>query len=154
MAIEDQIKQEIRVSWRQLKVSEQQLEIDRQALRVAALQFDIAAQPANLRDENSALDLLTALDSVLDAQNSLLRDWITWELSRLNIYRDMGIMQIDERGLWMDPFYVETISTVPEEPDSDSSSLPNYPSVLSATDSQPDVAVPVLEFDTAFGDPE
>lgn len=154
MAVEDQIKQEIRVSWRQLKVSEQQLEIDRQALRVAALQFDIAAQPANLKDENSALNLLTALDSVLDAQNSLLRDWITWELSRLNIYRDMGIMQIDERGLWVDPFYVESISGPSVEPVPDSSSLRSPSPVLSATDSLPDVALPVLEFDTAIGDPE
>lgn len=108
MASEDQVKQDIRVSWRQLKVSEQQLEIDRQTVRIAGTQFDIAAAAAT-GEGGSALDLLNALDAVLDAQNSLLGDWITWELSRLNIYRDMGIMEIDERGLWIDPFYVESI---------------------------------------------
>jgi hypothetical protein len=154
MAEEDQVKQEIRVSWRQLKVSEQQLEIDRQAVRVAALQYDISSQPANIKGESSALDLLTALDSVLGAQDSLLGDWITWEISRLNIYRDMGIMEVDERGLWVDPFYVGSIPDVPEEPFFDSSSLPNSSPNFAANVFPADIAVPVLKFDTEIGGPE
>ncbi len=154
MAAEDQVKEEIRFSWRQLKVSEQQLEIDRQALRVAALQFDIAAQKASLEGETGALNLLTALDDILAAQNSLLRDWITWEVSRLNIYRDMGIMQIDERGLWIDPFYVESISAPSAEPVPASSSVPGPSPVFSATDFPPEVAIPVLQYGTVIGDQE
>ena len=108
MALEDLVKQQIRESWRQLQVSEQKLEIDRQAVRVAALQYDIAAIDATGPGQNNALNLLNALDAVLDAQNFLMSDWITYEISRLNIYRDMGIMEIDRRGLWTDSFYLQS----------------------------------------------
>ena len=171
MAAEDQVKQEIRTGWRQLKVSEQRLEIDRQAVRVAATQLDIAAFNATGQGEGNALNLLNALDSVLNAQNSLLNDWITWERNRLNIYRDMGIMEIDERGLWTDPFYRE----LPGAPATDSTGgrhLPSsenptdrtdssVPDILPFADTLPPVAdppavplLPVLTLETDSGDPE
>ena len=34
-------------------------------------------------------------------------DWVTYEANRLNIFRDMGIMEIDPRGVWTDPFYLQ-----------------------------------------------
>jgi len=153
MALEDEVKDQIRTSWRQLKVSEERLEIDRQAVRVAALQLDIAAQPASSRNTSTnALDLLNALESVLGAQNSLLGDWITWEISRLNIYRDMGIMQLDERGLWIDPFYAQPIAS-PSDGETDVPP-PLPPPTPSATDTQSDVAIPVSPSDTDTGDQE
>ena len=105
MQLEDQVKQQVRQSWRQLGVSEQRLEIDRQAVRIAALQYDNAALQATGAGQQNSLSLLNALDSVLSAQNSLVGDWITYEQNRLNIYRDMGIMDIDPRGVWTDSFY-------------------------------------------------
>lgn len=102
MALEDRVKQQIRGSWRQLQVSEQRLEIDRQTVRNAALQYDNVATGAG---QNNSLSLLNALDSVLNAQNALVGDWVTYETNRLNIYRDMGIMEIDPTGIWQDDFY-------------------------------------------------
>jgi hypothetical protein len=151
MAFEDEIKREIRQSWRQLKVSEQRLEIDRQAVRVAALQYDIAATNANAPGQNNALSLLNALDAVLAAQNSLLGDWTTYELNRLNIYRDMGIMQIDNQGLWIDPFYVDY--TVADSGLDDLTVAP--PEDLSSLAAEPprsSEALPVLNFDTEDGE--
>lgn len=151
MAFEDEIKREIRQSWRQLKVSEQRLEIDRQAVRVAALQYDIAATNANAPGQNNALSLLNALDAVLAAQNSLLGDWTTYELNRLNIYRDMGIMEIDNQGLWSDPFYVDY--TVADSGPADLAvAPPEYLSSLAAEPPRSTEALPVLNFDTEDGE--
>ena len=119
MLLEDRVKQEIRRSWRQLRVSEQRLEIDRQTVRIAALLYDNAALDATGPGQNNSLSLLNALDSVLRAQNDLVGDWITYETNRLNIFRDMGIMQIDSTGVWEDDFYqLHGLSPI-AEPDND-----------------------------------
>ncbi len=102
MLAEDRVKQEIRNSWRQLMVSEQQLEIDRQALRNSARAYDTAVTSP----QQSSFSLLNALRSLLNASNGLVGRWVTYETNRLNIYRDMGIMQVDSTGVWEDKFYL------------------------------------------------
>ena len=104
MAAEDAVKQSVRSNWRQLMVSEQRLEIDRQALRNAALQYDNVATGAG---QNNSLSLLNALNNILSAQNALVADWVTYETNRLNIFRDMGIMEINSEGVWVDKFYLQ-----------------------------------------------
>ena len=117
MLLEDTIKQRIRIAWRQLQVQEIRLDIDRASVRNAALQYENTSLQAGATQntgaagggggggQNNALNLLQALNSVLTAQNSLVQDWTTYETNRLNIFRDMGIMEIDPRGVWTDPFY-------------------------------------------------
>jgi outer membrane protein TolC len=109
MAAEDRVKREIRVNWRQLSTLKENLENARQSVRSSARQFRSAVlestAPAQLRRGDPGLALLTALDAVLGSQNSLIGIWVDYEQSRLNIYRDMGIMEIDERGIWTDSFY-------------------------------------------------
>ncbi len=107
MLFEDQVKQNIRQSWRQLQVQEYRLEIDRTTVRNASLQYDSASLQAASAVQNNALSLLQALSSVLNAQNSLVQDWVTYETNRLNIFRDMGIMQLDPRGVWNDSWYLQ-----------------------------------------------
>ncbi len=123
MLLEDQVKQQIRTSWRQLQVQKERIEIDRQTVRNAARQYDNASLNATRGTQTNALSLLNALDTVLQAQNSLIADWVSYEANRLNIFRDMGIMQLDQRGLWLDDFYldmdtqpVEGGNIVPDEP--------------------------------------
>lgn len=117
MALEDSIKQSIRSNHRQLKVLRNQLEIDRQTIRNAALELDNVVNqqqnPVQSGNQNS-LNLLRALDSVLSAQNSFVRNWFNYENNRINIFRDMGIMDIDQRGIWTDNFYQQAGLAVPE----------------------------------------
>ena len=115
MEQEDRVKQTIRASYRQIEVQEQRLLIDRTATRNAALQYDSASLQAQGSQQTNALSLVNALDAVLSAQNSLIGDWVTYETNRLNIFRDMGIMDIDPRGVWTDRFYVEQSSTIPSD---------------------------------------
>ena len=114
MAFEDSVKTQIRNSWRQLQVAEQRLEIDRRQIRQAALQYDNAAQATSNPDQRAgggdqdALNLLRALTDLLRAQNGLIADWINYETNRLNIFSDMGIMEINPRGIWTDEFYLQS----------------------------------------------
>jgi hypothetical protein len=123
MLLEDQVKYDIRTSWRQLQVNRQNLETSRKNLRQAALQFDInVANNLNPRGSGGAgagggtqggtnlgnstgLNINNALGALVRAQNALIQYWTSYERNRINIYRDMDIMQIDERGLWIDPVY-------------------------------------------------
>ena len=132
MAAEDEIKQSIRKSWRQIQVQEYRLEIDRTTVRNAALQYDSASLQAAGGQQQNALSLTNALNAVLTAQNSLVADWVTYETNRLNIFRDMGIMDIDPRGVWTDPFYLQM------------DNLPVDGNVISPA-SPPDVVLPVPE---------
>ncbi len=108
MAAEDNIKFGIRQSWRELSVLRQNFETSRVQIRLAALQYDNAVESAldpSKAGGNQGLNLLNALSTVLRAQNSLISNWVNYEQNRLNIYRDMGIMEIDENGIWKDDFY-------------------------------------------------
>lgn len=105
MLLEDQIKQQIRLSWRQIFVRREQVEIDRQTIRNVARQYDNASLTAARGTQTNALSLLNALTTVLNAQNSLASDCVIYENNRLNIFRDMGIMLLDPSGMWIDEFY-------------------------------------------------
>jgi hypothetical protein len=132
MLLEDQIKQQVRQSWRQLQTQEYRVQIDRTTVRNAALQYDSASLQAAGTAQTNALSLVNALSSVLNAQNSLVSDWVTYETNRLNIYRDMGIMEIDPRGVWTDPFY-QQMDNLPVESSESSPATP------------PDVVLPAPE---------
>lgn len=118
MLLEDQIKFEVRSAWRQLQVLERNLETARQSLRFAALQYDQAVEessaPRKAGQSNQGgvqgRNLLNALESVLRAQDSLIGIWADYERSRLNIYRDMAIMEVNPRGVWNDDFYLKLLS--------------------------------------------
>jgi len=119
LALEDSIRNTVRAEWRQMQTSALNFETSRQNLRIAALQLDSAIenfnQPARVGqqatgtgNQNQGLNLINALQAVLQAQNSLIQFWTQYEQTRINIHLDMDIMQVDERGLWIDPVYQNT----------------------------------------------
>lgn len=134
MQAEDQVKLDIRQAWRQLTVIRQTFEIARKNVRLAAMQYDQAVErtlaPATTgqggnQSSNNGLNLLQALSSVLSAQNDLIQAWADYEANRLNIHRDMGIMQLDERGVWIDDYYIRQTSSLFPASGMNSPSLPN-----------------------------
>ncbi|MFO0880959.1 MAG: TolC family protein [Gemmataceae bacterium] len=46
--------------------------------------------------------LLNAQNSLLQAQNALYNTWIAYLITRMSLYREMGLMQLDPRGVWID----------------------------------------------------
>ncbi|MEZ5942107.1 MAG: TolC family protein [Planctomycetaceae bacterium] len=113
MQQEDLVKQDVRRAWRQLIVLRRNFETSRRAVRLAALQYDSAVNEANAPGGQAqgggrglqGNNLLNALNAILRNQNDLIRNWTNYEQNRLNIYRDMGTMEIGPDGLWNDPFY-------------------------------------------------
>ncbi|HWL09614.1 MAG TPA: TolC family protein [Planctomicrobium sp.] len=115
---EDTVKRQVRDAWRQLFVLRQNMETSRRAVRLAALQYDSAVEQSNAPVSGtgsrgsglSGTNLQRALSTLLSAQNQLIQVWTNYERNRLNIYRDMGIMEIGEDGMWDDPFYRSLIN--------------------------------------------
>ncbi|MBX3439588.1 MAG: TolC family protein [Planctomycetaceae bacterium] len=116
MLLEDTVKAQVREAWRQLQVLRRNLETSRVSTRIAAAQFDSAVadayapprpgqQPSASTAGLSGRNIQDALEAVLNAQNSMIGFWVSYEQNRLNIYRDMDIMEIGPDNVWNDPFY-------------------------------------------------
>jgi hypothetical protein len=56
-----------------------------------------AADPAALTQQ-----LLSAQSSLVRAQNDLYGVWIGYIIARMDLYRDLGLMPLDSRGVWID----------------------------------------------------
>jgi hypothetical protein len=95
-----------------VNLSQINLEVRRAAVRVAIAQVDIARlrlnppvrpdQPSRT-SPTAARDLVSALTDLLNAQNDLLNVWVSYEVLRVLIEFEMGIMEIDDQGIWIDP---------------------------------------------------
>ena len=107
MAAEDQVKLDVRAQLRDVVAQAAVFETNRQALRVAALELDQAVEFSERPDVasgagNQGVNISRALDNILDAQDELIESWADYETARLSLYRDMGIMLIDEDGRWVE----------------------------------------------------
>jgi outer membrane protein TolC len=96
---EDQLRVQIQSSFRELARRLESLEIQRQLivdqtknLRIAELRFE--------RGEIPNRDVVEANQSLLDAQNALIDEQVNYEIERLQLLRDLGILFIDEQGMW------------------------------------------------------
>jgi hypothetical protein len=122
MRVEDQVKFDVRTTWRTLQVLRQNFRTAKANLRAAVAQYDIAveqsAAPTGAGTGGlgggggggggggaQGLNILNALNSLLQAQNNLIQIWIQFETNRLNIHNFMGILELDEQGFWVDEFY-------------------------------------------------
>jgi len=96
---EDRIKLDIRNNLRSLLEARESLLIQTKSVklaekRVRSVNMFLEAGRAAIRD------LLEAQDSLLQAQNSLTSAMVTYRIAELELQRDMGVLQINEKGLW------------------------------------------------------
>jgi outer membrane protein TolC len=97
--LEDEIKIDIRNELRDLLESREGLLIQAESVRLAqkrvrSTNMFLEAGRAEIRD------LLDAQESLLSAQNSLTAATINYRVAELELQRDMGVLKIDEKGLW------------------------------------------------------
>jgi outer membrane protein TolC len=112
MAAEDNIRSQIRRDLRDLETNREQFEISRRQLWIATRQLEEAQ--LNLRTQRAdpkagsspTRDLLDALRSLLNAKNSLIGNWVAYATSRMNLYRDIGLMEIGAEGEWNNEYDV------------------------------------------------
>ncbi len=109
---EDRVTDSLRVTIRAIELDQLNFELNRVAVQVAISQVDQARlvltaspRPGQGSDlgPTAARDVVTALTGLLSAQNDFAGVWVDNEVQRMNLNIDMGIAQLDSRGLWIDP---------------------------------------------------
>ena len=113
MQFEDEAKQSLRNTLRTVRLSQLNFEVRRAAVRIAIAQVDLARLRLNEPPKpgeggaqfgaTTARDLVDALGDLLDAQNDFLNVWVGFEVLRMSLDYELGVMQLDEQGLWVDP---------------------------------------------------
>ncbi len=123
---EDGVNQSLRSSLRSLRQLEQNLEIQRKAVVIAVRRVDQTrealsappqpTQPGQLPQPlgaTAAQNLLTALNDLSNSQNNFMSVWLNHLAGRLTLLRDLGILELDERGMWIDRPLDELLAEVP-----------------------------------------
>ncbi|HRI86893.1 MAG TPA: TolC family protein [Candidatus Hydrogenedentes bacterium] len=107
---EDNVKLDVRESWRNLDQAERNYENRKLALDLAARRVE----EQNLRAEIGnaiALDQVDAQNDFINAQNELTDAIVRHTVARLEFWRDMGILYIKENGQWEE---VNDVATGPQ----------------------------------------
>ena len=89
----------VRGTFRELARRKQSLEIQTELIadqkrnvKIAQLRFE--------QGNFSNRDVVEAQQSLLDAQNALIQEKVAYEIARLGLLKDLGILFIDEKGMW------------------------------------------------------
>ncbi|MDR3623296.1 MAG: TolC family protein [Paludisphaera borealis] len=141
MAARDQIVQQIRFDMRQILVTRKQFDIGREQLITTSRQVEEAEYALQHDPEGRpvTLNLLNALQLLLTARNTLIGTWVSYETSRLNLYRDFDLMDIDANGIWTnenDPQLLPTALRIAASAPAASLAIPAGPFDLSGTQSR------------------
>ncbi len=111
---EDSVHQSLRINLRQLSQQRANLEIQRRAMAIAIRRVDerrenlnkpvAPAAPGAAPQQfgpTAARDLLDALSDLRSVQNNVMSVWLAYYASHMTLIRDLGVMQLDENGLWV-----------------------------------------------------
>jgi len=107
MAAEDRVKLDVRQSVRTLQELAQRLQLRRRGVRIAARQLEFAQTQSPQGQQG--INIIWASYNLLNAQDETIETWLDYESTRLNLFRDTGTMEIDEHGIWKDPFYQQMV---------------------------------------------
>lgn len=111
---EDGVHFSMRNSVRQLKQLEVNMEIQRRAAAIAIRRVDLTREdlsrppgpsdPAapQATDPTAAQRLSQAITDLGATQNNFMSVWLNYYAVRMQLIRDMGIMELDENGMWID----------------------------------------------------
>jgi len=109
-AFEDEVARGLRDNIRNLLLNTTNFRIQREAVWAAAQQnelnqesrriSDIKSQPSS---QTATRDAVSALRDLLNSQNTVLDVWVTYEVLRRSLDLDLGTMQLDAEGMWIDP---------------------------------------------------
>ena len=105
----DGVSQGLRSTLRQIRLNEINFELRRAAVLVAISQVDLTqlrlSEPppveatATQFTSTTARDLVQSLSDLLNVQNDFLSVWVNYEVQRLALDFDLGVMELDEAGI-------------------------------------------------------
>lgn len=119
----DSVQKSLRNQLRNVKNDQINFELQRAQIFVAIIKVDqfqleltkpqkSTSGRSDVVNDNVAKNLLDALVEQLNAQNSFLNIWVAYQARRLDLESEMGILELDDRGLWLDhgPMTQESVS--------------------------------------------
>jgi hypothetical protein len=104
---EDGVNRGLRTLLRELEQLRVNLEIQRRAVAISIRRVDQTppaqpGQPVVQFGPTAALNLLTALSDLRSSQNNFMSVWLNYHAGRMRLLRDLGIIRIDDEGLWIE----------------------------------------------------
>jgi outer membrane protein TolC len=98
-ALEDEVKREIREALRRLLQTRESYQIQARAValaerRIKSTELFLQAGRAQIRD------VLEAQEALVSAQNALTAALVSYRTAELQLQRDMGVLEVDEKGKW------------------------------------------------------
>jgi outer membrane protein TolC len=103
---EDGVYRAVRAQLRDLEQLQENLEIQRSAVDIAAGRVDqsrdVLKDPAVAPPPTAVNNLLGALSDLRNTQNNFMSVWLNYYATRMQLYRELGVMELDERGAWVD----------------------------------------------------
>jgi hypothetical protein len=146
---QDQINAALRSTLRTIEQNQLGFELDRAAVLVAIAKLDQAQMTLkeplppgkSSIDDTVAINLTNALQTLLSAQNKFLSTWVDYQAQRVSLDLDLGTMEVDPYGIWLDPGTILEVNGVGLE------STPEFPMLdpLSVLPTPPVVSEPIVE---------
>lgn len=107
---EDGVWRSMRTTLRTVRQNQLAFEIQRFAVQNAALTIGINQDRARINEvlgtvsgPTAASDYALAINSLLNAQQALIGTFVNYEALRRSLDLDLGTMQLDAEGIWLDP---------------------------------------------------
>lgn len=107
---EDGVARTLRQELRTLTANQLNFELQRFAVLQAAEQITLnddirvhGEATAQVAGATAARDSVSALSDLLDAQNNFMSVFVNYEVQRRSLDLDLGTMQLDPDGIWLDP---------------------------------------------------
>ncbi len=125
MLFEDRISQSLRNTLRIVRLSQFNFELRRSAVQIAISQVDLARlrleeppRPGAVAQfgATTARDLVSALSDLLEAQNDFLSLQVGYDVLRMVLDFELGTMQLDRDGLWVDPGSITPATVAAQAP--------------------------------------
>ncbi len=108
MAAEDAVLFQVRQELRQLRQLAEDYKIQQSALPLALIRVVSAElrlpEEGVARAANLTQQLVEAQNRVPSTQNRLIQIWTDYITTRMGLYRDLELMRVDSRGVWIDEF--------------------------------------------------
>ncbi|MEC7564303.1 MAG: TolC family protein [Planctomycetota bacterium] len=143
---QDRLNLGLRALIRQIQQLRNNQDIQRRAVAIAIRRVDstranlYAPVPARQPGQRvaqfgptSAINLLSSLSSLRDTQNSFLSAWLSYYAAKMRLVRELGIMELDDKGNWVDQPLPPLANMLPEDiisPGEDSSPETKIPTTI------------------------
>lgn len=97
--LRDEVSRGVRETFRRLRraeatvrIQEEIIQSEERRVRIAEIQFQAGQIPNR--------DVVEARQRLLDSRNAYVNSLVTYEIARVQLQRDLGLLELDEQGMW------------------------------------------------------